>query len=260
MDKKALIKEMKGFNENLEKHIKSVDLESVFDIKSKMGGNSSDELISVLTETLIDIRTEMNLLRKNLSVDVENMVKSFIKNEEKLILKQVNDIYNKIFLELKSNFAGYIEDINSDLVKLRGSIDMLNKEEIGSRFNDIENKFENIDRNLFTLSEINSKAYKLHEENFSKMIYSIERMEKLYPDFKNLKLSDKNIDNFDKKIKKTNMVFPMLSRDDEKEIVIDNDFKKDIVVEEKNSVKNHRRGEIIDLNKKIRALDALRDN
>lgn len=181
VSKKNLQSELENFNKDLDKHLvgAGVDLfdETIFSSASTQSPHISTEELILLTQSLKDIRVEMNLMRKHLSSDTEMMLKSLMGaqqrqfNDEmrqfqeqtfKLLkifdpsklkevvfeIERLSDEHKNIFNEI-SNLKKELNPINKKL----DQIDILNdnlkvqKEEISSSFNEIKKiiKNENID-------------------------------------------------------------------------------------------------------------------
>ena len=152
-------------NEKLDKYISSLDIE---DIESnllylRVENKEENKDMMDFQEKLFDIKTELTLMRKNLSDNVETFTKQSIKETEKVVLenfKNMNLKYSQIlennFLKIQSSILNNISDFKSILEDMK--IEMKN--------------------NFKELDEIKRK----NSENFEKI--TIKKEEKILNSYK----------------------------------------------------------------------------
>ena len=70
---KKIVDELKKYNKELERHIPGLDIDVVRETKIFQNAQNED-YFTLFAENLMDLRTELALLRKNISTDVEGMV------------------------------------------------------------------------------------------------------------------------------------------------------------------------------------------
>ncbi len=121
---KKMVDELKKYNFALEKHFNNLDFDSISTLSTN--NNSIDlennEFYSLIATSVMDTKTEMALLRKNLSVEIESMTKRMIQDEQKMFIDQMNKFYGKIIFELKENLNSHVIEINSEVVELKRDI------------------------------------------------------------------------------------------------------------------------------------------
>ena len=143
--------ELHSFNENLDKHMKSIDFENMSEKLDSAGSSQSDnakENVVLLSENLKDIRYEINMMRKNLSSDVSTMVS-----------KEMETLKNQFFDELLSAQKQVHEHVKS--------IDLTPVKEVADEVEDIKKKQVELDKRLSELSDDFSKklvSMNTHEE------------------------------------------------------------------------------------------------
>ena len=77
-----LIGDLKKYNKELESHFSNLDFSSINDFSSSKSNYEESEYFSLFANNLMDLKTEMALMRKNLTSDVEGMVHRLIKEEQ----------------------------------------------------------------------------------------------------------------------------------------------------------------------------------
>jgi phage-related protein len=123
--KKNIVGEFKSFNADLEKYLGGVDFDAV---KESLPEDRDGSVTELVLSSLIDLRTELALLRKNLTVDITaSLVDDFSKTQKKY-QDSMSEYYNKFVMDLKQNFSSYIEQISGDLTKLKAEFTDLKKE------------------------------------------------------------------------------------------------------------------------------------
>jgi len=119
VDKKDIISELKKFNDDLETHLPKLDFEFLNNSNVSSNSSQSEELLSLIASNFVDLRTEVALMRKNMMSDVEAMILRIMSEQQGQFVGQVNGIYGKILLELKTNFSSYVQDLVSEMSNLK---------------------------------------------------------------------------------------------------------------------------------------------
>ncbi len=114
------LEELKKYNRELEMHLSGMKFDmlankNVFDNENY----NHDEFSTLLANNLLDLKTEMALMRKNLVDGMEGMVLRMIKENNDTFAKQIQTFYNQIFLEVKNSFNGYIEEVTQELSNIK---------------------------------------------------------------------------------------------------------------------------------------------
>lgn len=123
--KKDLIGELRKFNKELEKHVGSISTDLLVD-NSLDSHNYEDESQEsyqenqmLLTSSLVDIRTEMSLLRKNFTNDIENIVLNSVEEQQQVFMDSMKSFQNNLALEMKKNFGFELKDIVSQISEIK---------------------------------------------------------------------------------------------------------------------------------------------
>lgn len=149
--------ELHSFNENLDKHMKSIDFDNFSENvgSGSYRGFEANENIILLAENLKEVRYELNMMRKNLSSDVSTMV-----------AKEITSLKNEFFDELLSAQTQVYEYVKS--------IDLTPVKEMADEVEDIKKKQIELDKSISQLSNDFSKkliSMNGHEEDrLSKVI------------------------------------------------------------------------------------------
>lgn len=209
--KKELIDELKKYNTQLEKHLGGVDFGFIAKTPELFAKDDGGEFYALMGSNLIDIRTELALIRKNFATDIENMVQTTISNQQDQFLGQVNKLYSQVIMDLKNNFSGYIKDMNSEisglkkefvkisvqntsfdkrldefrsdiiefksfLIKLDSSISNFSKK-------DVNDKLDLLDTKIDTLTDTSISKINLVQKNLLNLNQKIVGLEKTNSDF-----------------------------------------------------------------------------
>lgn len=116
--KKEILDNLKEYNEQLDKHLPKMNMdflnsESILNLNSN--NSSDDEFMSLMASNVVDLRTEMSLLRRNLAGDIEGMVLRQISNSQKTFFDQMNKFYTSSVMDMKNNLGKYVKELNVEL-------------------------------------------------------------------------------------------------------------------------------------------------
>ena len=121
--KKDIISEFKQLNKELEKHLGKIGTDVL--IEKQLNSIQENDLtidsenLTLISSSLIDIRTEMALLRKHFSNDIENIVLNSVKEQQQIFLKSMNSFQANLALEMKKNFSFELKDLTSEIRELK---------------------------------------------------------------------------------------------------------------------------------------------
>lgn len=135
MYNEKLLKELKEYNKDLEKHLPQTDFSSFNDFNLFEKSNPIEEMIYLLVDNMNDLKSEMSLMRRNLSNEIENMIKTNINNQQEEIINNIFKQNNQFTSNIKENMENFKIDISSDIFKL--------KKEVSKAQNSINNLTEN---------------------------------------------------------------------------------------------------------------------
>ena len=175
VSKQNLQEELNSFNKQLEKHLQGIGVDllddSSFNTSSLSGENS--ETLLLLTQSLKDIRMEMNLMRKHLSSDTEVMLKSLLGSQQRQFQEEMRSFQERTFKILKVFDPSVLKEISSEIsrvsqeqtsikseiLSLKNTIGSKSKEssildlklEVEPMFMDITSRQEKIESQITTL-------------------------------------------------------------------------------------------------------------
>lgn len=240
---KEIITDLKKYNKELEKYLPELEVD--FLTSSSSFSNTSaevDDNFALLANNILDLRTEMALIRKNLSNDIEGMVSKMIVKQQNDFMQQTTSFYNKIILDMKNNFAGYIKGINSEISDMKKefnvlSIQNLNFEKKLSSFNgeilDFKSLINDFNLEIIDLKDLNIgqklDSFGNNVKNFSKVFEgkfgsfqeNLITLNKTFATFdSSLKLLDNKIKNDTKYLEDTENLMKSLKVDQDR-----NNFK-----------------------------------
>ena len=101
---KKIIEEMRKYNKELERHIPGLDDSSLNSNSVFKTDNDQDEVFTLFAQNLLDLRTEMNLIRKNLSTDIEGMVTRVVNEQQRKFNSRMDNFFVKAILDVKENW------------------------------------------------------------------------------------------------------------------------------------------------------------
>ena len=120
VSKQNLQEELNSFNKQLEKHLQGIGVDllddSSFNTSSLSGENS--ETLLLLTQSLKDIRMEMNLMRKHLSSDTEVMLKSLLGSQQRQFQEEMRSFQERTFKILKVFDPSVLKEISSEISRV----------------------------------------------------------------------------------------------------------------------------------------------
>lgn len=241
--KKDLMEELKKFNKDLEGHLPNLELDFVKDLHSSKSSNSQsdDDYFSLLANNLMELRTEMALTRKNLSVEIEGMVLRSMADQQGKFFDQIKKFYGVIIMEMKENFSEHLMGLSDDLNSLKRKyteVSMQN-ESFSNTLNDavidLKNIKNTLDDSTSDIKETNNLSKKKFDDFLEKMSYLSADVNK-----KNMYFEDKVL-NINKKFSKIEMSLEELKDS------LDNYAKdKEVIERNKNTFLHHRKFEDID--------------
>lgn len=123
--KNQLLKDLERYNKELDKHVGSVDTDLLVEKASLAAGETegTDEFFTLLSSQFMDLRTEVNLLRKHLTNDVQNMANKVMEDNQKHVISLLKSIESKIFLETRQSLNNHFELMSSELGSLKDKVE-----------------------------------------------------------------------------------------------------------------------------------------
>ena len=138
-------------DDELNKYLDLIDLKSVSDNVLNDPSIVTDNTLSNMGQSISEIRVEMNILRKNLSTDIENMLKILTEDIREKLSHSILDAYSKVKLDMKNSQRIFISDMRNEIEKM--------KSEIKIAENSLKNKAEHL------LNEVDSFTQRSEEKN-----------------------------------------------------------------------------------------------
>jgi hypothetical protein len=192
--KKEVISDLKKYNKDLDKHFKEIDFEFSKDSLST-NLSPSEEINSLLISNIMDLKTEMALMRKNLISETEGMIKRLMVEEQNHFLNEIKQIYTKLSIEFKENLNKVIEEFETNRLKLISQFKEFNSENeiLKSRINDFSedllkfnslyDSLESLNKNInyklnSTVDEIEKKFSNINPENLTKLFDTVNTLNK----------------------------------------------------------------------------------
>ncbi len=169
VSKKKILEDMKKYNSALEKHVSSID-PSLLEEKALNSGvdSANKEYFTLLSGNLVDVRTELALLRKNLSNDVESMIMRSVENSHLKVEHTLAAFQSKITLEVKRATSHVFDDFSEEFHKIKEDI-----KEVKLSQNKMAMSFETLKGVFEDNSEFLTEEHKNHKLMLTKIQSSI---------------------------------------------------------------------------------------
>lgn len=204
--KKDLISEFQKLNTELEKHLGKLGTEFLVDNQldfNHSDSNSQKEDLTLLSSSLLDIRMELSLIRKNFTSDLENLMLQLIKEEQNHFLNSMNSIQSNLALEMKKNFGLEIKELVSELRDIKTSLkkNSLSIEKNNNDLNEIKESQSQIKDLLENSSILQDFEYEKLLEEIKEINFSINSKNSSQNDFsQNYNLLSSNIKKIENEI------------------------------------------------------------
>lgn len=207
-----LIGDLRKFNEDLDKHfnLKGIDIANSFERRSNKDSSrgfskgissrvDEENDMVLLTEYMSDIREEISMMRKNFSMDLENVLDDLFREERGLVTDSIHKAYSNSIVQIKSvidnSVAGIVDEViklKEDLIKEKSMTAKLNDELKVSieKVNENMNKFDKFEEFFSKLDKFEALADKLDsiDSSFSDLKNDISKL-------KNFSASDVGVNN-----------------------------------------------------------------
>lgn len=139
---KKLIDELKKYNTELDSHVSGIDVDLVNkSLKNNSPNAQNDEFNHLFSQNLLDLRTEVSLLRKNLSVDIEGMVMKVVNDQQNLFSEKMNNLFLQTTLDMKTFLNDMVMNFGNEITQIKKS------------YNDMSIQNSNIISQVSTLSD-----------------------------------------------------------------------------------------------------------
>lgn len=178
---KKFVDELKKYNTALEKHFTNLDFDSLSQLSEGTGNLSQNpEFYSIVATSIMDTKTEMALLRKNLSIEIEGMTKRMIVEQQNNFMEQMNKFYGKTIFELKENLNSHVLEINSNVSELKRDINDFSKKntDFSKTLDSFSDEISEFKQALVSIEEISNRNNN-NKELFSKLNSFEDKIDKL---------------------------------------------------------------------------------
>lgn len=156
---KKLIEELKKYNSELDGHVSSsgVDIDLMTrTLKKNSSVEQNEEFIHLFSQNLLDLRTEVSLLRKNLSTDIEGMVMKVVSDQQNQFSEKMNNLFLQTTLDMKSF-------LNDTVIKFGDEITQIKK-----TYNEMVIQNSNISSEMLKLKDVVSGLQKeIHSQDIT---------------------------------------------------------------------------------------------
>lgn len=126
MTKNKLIDDLKKYNRDLDKHFSELDFSSIDSVDVASSLYNDGEFHSIIAANLMDVKTEMGLMRRNLTSQIEGMVNRAIVKQQNEFMTQVNNVFGKATLDLKKNLSNQSKYFEDSMLQLRKEVALVN--------------------------------------------------------------------------------------------------------------------------------------
>ncbi len=251
---KQIIESLKKYNGELEEHLPKMNIKD-FAIDDSDSSENDSHMISVIASSIVDLRTEMNLFRKNMLSDLHNILIKELSELNKKNAVSLRNVYSSLTYEAKNVFANYSEIITDEISKLKISINDVSNlnvqtnekiEEFNDNFNSFKISVSDINSNIDKLG-MDLKKTSAYVENkvnsFNSFNKSINDMKSCFEKFEMMlndtsSRIDKRLDNIEhemKEIKSRNVGVGMQSQNLSKNLI---NLNKKVAMLEKGTQKH----------------------
>ena len=229
--KKKVLDELKQFNEDLEKYLPEMNLDYLKnkDIFSKK--SDTHDSVTLLATNLMDIKTELALMRKGFTDSVEGMVLRTVAKQQDMFMQHLNSVFNEVLIGMKQNFSAHISDLSSQIGSLNKSLDEIKADNIKKNHivENFEQKVVDFVSSVDTLKHENVKTNSNFNVGVDKMSNKLQSLEEEFVKIKTQENENryKLINNFSKKlleVSNTNLKFEEAFR--KKVNLIDNEVRQ----------------------------------
>jgi methyl-accepting chemotaxis protein len=168
---KKLIDELKKYNTELDKHVSGVDV----NLMSRVSKNSSpseqnEEFNHLFSQNLLDLRTEVSLLRKNLSVDIEGMVMKVVNNQQNLFSEKMNNLFLQTTMDMKTFLNDMVVNFGDEITQIKRSYN-----EMSIQNSNLISQVSNLSDEVLVLrEEIHAQKHTQNQLEISRKLDSIE--------------------------------------------------------------------------------------
>ena len=157
-ENKKIIEEMRKYNKELEKHIPGLDDSS---LNTSLNSSSifktdedQDEVFTLFAQNLLDLRTEMNLIRRNLSTDIEGMVSRVVNEQQRKFNTRMDNFFVKAILDVKENWASQLGTFSKEINDIKRGFSQMKNESsnVEESINDLKEQFMMLKSVISTMS------------------------------------------------------------------------------------------------------------
>lgn len=187
---KDMISELKKYNSDLEKHVPGLDLDLMKE-SNLYNISKNDDYFTLFAENLVDLRTEIALMRKNLSADVEGMVLRVVNEQQNMFSKRMNDFFVRAILDVKETWDTRLSSFTDEVSEIKKGFNEMKIQNENSN-----NMLKDINEEIMLLKASTTDS-KRNNEEYKNLENKISILESL---MKRLILNSERTNDLDKKI------------------------------------------------------------
>jgi len=151
---KKIVGDLKKFNDELERFLPEINFDMIGK-ESFFKSSQDDDFLPIIANNIIDLRTEIALMRKNLAVDMEGVLVRLVSQQEKHLFEQINNFYSKLLVEMNENVSNYIRDINEVVYSVKNDFAEFKvmSKNVVPRIDEMSSRMEKMEINFTRLKE-----------------------------------------------------------------------------------------------------------
>ena len=181
-ENKSITDELTEYNKELEKHMSSIDLSDSLSKMNLFEDSSSDDLLPLISSGILDVKTSMDLMRRDLINNVENILVKAMQENQRNFFKKMDLFSNNMFIKLKGIFSTHVTDLYNELsdVKSNSKRLELSMNEIRESMNDFNGSLYELKETLGSIEDIKSDVGKITtvEKNIENIDSNFEEQSK----------------------------------------------------------------------------------
>lgn len=202
MSNEKIIKEFKKFNQDLEKHLPNLDLDFLKENQESLEESSpTDDILTLLVNTVNDMKTELALTKRNLADNIEGMVLRVINQDHNLFAKQISETNAKYVASIRDSLGSYIAQLNEELSVIRKEFNKMtiSNQKMTSEFAQYKDELKSLNISFDTLKD-NQKKFDRSQKIIKEKVNSIDDLMNSFKD--NKIISEKEIKHLESDIVK----------------------------------------------------------
>jgi len=169
-----LTNELKNYNKELEEYLGNINIGNALSEINLFEDSDGKEMLPLISSGILDIKTSMDLMRRDLINNVENILIKSMQENQKKFFKQMDSFSQNMFVKLKGLFSTQLTELYNEISDLKSNSKKLELsiKEINEHINDFNGSLYELKT---ILEEINNS--KSHLEKIPNLLKKIDRIE-----------------------------------------------------------------------------------